>query len=116
MKTIYNADSVVYVRIKDKELDYRWEYKPYKKSFWSGVEEEGWYDIFNSHYTKEELESGEYHGVRFIVNETSVYFRPNVTVKFFDGSCVNKVFDTYEEALVYGNMRAAFCMTKILTL
>lgn len=101
-KTIFNLEALVSIEIRDKKLCAYLDYRPFKKSFW-GNTREGFYDnIENAHYSKEEIEKGNFCGVKLLVEGNNVFYFPCVNTYFADGSKYNKEFDTFEQANQYG--------------
>lgn len=117
MKTIFNAEALVSVTIKGKELVWDLKYKPYNKSFWNGTTEEGFYayPCGTYCYTATSLRLGKWHGIELIVEGQKAYYYPNVTLKFTNSQSYNKVFGTYEEALKWGEEQSRLGMNVQIT-
>ena len=105
----YNMEQLVKIVVKDKKDAGFSYYGDVKKSFclwfFDLYNKVGYYDSFRSYYSKEGLESGQYHDVKFIVDDVNkkVYYRPYVSIIFTnDEANFYKIFDTFEEALAYG--------------
>lgn len=100
MKTILNAEALVRVRIFDKEEHWYLAYQPYKKTFWR-TQKEGFSQTFGELLSKEELEKDG-----FLVIDNVVYHKPYVKLYFTDGVEYSKTFNTYEEAIEWGEVKA----------
>lgn len=106
MKTIFNLEALVKVKIVDKRKCPYVEYKPFNKIFW-GNTKEGFYTDMGGYYTAKDLTSGNWWGeCSLIVEDNIAYYKPYVQLCFAGGVEHNKVFDTYEEALKWGNEQA----------
>lgn len=87
--------------IRKKKVDLNT--KLLKKVFF-GDRKEGFTTILSSSvYTKEEIESGKWFDTKFIVENNIVYYFPYVTLSFIDGSKKHRTFNTYKEAVEFGN-------------
>lgn len=109
-KAIFNLDALVKVEISDREesRDLNMYCPAVKKSFWRKAKPVLYTGILMGYYTAEELTSDNNSiGVRFIIENNTVFHRPYVRLSFAGG--YNKIirFDTHEEALIYGESRAA---------
>lgn len=108
-KRIFNGEMLVSVKIRDKRKAHGFKYRPFKKkTFWSSEQKEGFYyeDFLSEEcLTKEELENGVFNKTSFIVEDKEVYCRPKVILNFIDNSTIVKEFDTYREALNWGNIQ-----------
>jgi len=93
----YNAESVVSVKIKPKEVsDFEWvDYRKgtfFKSEIKAGIYKYGMYRMLK-HYTKEEI-----FELGYLVEGNKIFMKPKVIVSFADGEKVYKKYDTYEEA------------------
>ena len=109
MKTIYNLDTLIKIRVKDKEIYEKIKYYPAVNGWWNKFRR--WYKIgsnkpglyYNGYYecgffTKEELESGKFNDIIFLIENDIVYFCPTTTLYFADGHTTYQEFQTYQEA------------------
>lgn len=108
-KLILNLNALVSVKIKDKEcvtdLVYR-EAIP-KKHFWQTDKPAGFYDKnWGSYYTTQNLQNGKWYKTKLMIIEKAAYFKPTVGLCFFDGNKYWTEFNTYQEALDWGNKQA----------
>lgn len=106
MKTIYNLDTVIKIVVRDfRECDSLMYQKGSKKTFFSREVPDGFYVRFDFSsrvpYTKEELERGDYSGIKFKIKDDKVYFRPDVIIYFQGEHKYSQVFDVYDEALKF---------------
>jgi hypothetical protein len=86
----YNAHTVVSIHVVDKKenLELTW-YPERKKSFWKKHIPEGFESIWGTkRYTKKELEEAVYHETSFIVENTTVYYRPYIKIVFVNNEKV----------------------------
>jgi hypothetical protein len=106
---IYNLDFLVCVKVFDKQIERRWKYyEPViKKLFRKAREEYFTFSFAYELYSKEDLESGKLEGIKFIVEDNKVYYRPYVELVFCGGVKKTVEFDTVEEANKYKNEMAA---------
>lgn len=100
---IFNLDLLVEIKIVDKRESESITFYPFKKSFW-GNRKGGFYSLYDRDYpiSKEDLESGEYNGTYYIIENNIAYVCPEVTLYFAGKRKITKVFNTYEEALKFG--------------
>lgn len=109
MATIFNMEALVSVTVKGRKKEIDLKFKPFKKSFW-GNTKEGFYDVFSMCddycYTAEELVSGKYYDTKLIVENNVAYYRPYVRLNFMAGQTYIQEFDTYCEALAWGQEQA----------
>ena len=107
IKKIFNLDALVKVSITDKEItDFEYE-KEVKKTFWTSGHSEG-YTMYGgiTFLTEQELKNGSWSGIKFIVENNIVYYRPEVVLTFSGGVIQRVTFATYEEAKAYGEEQA----------
>lgn len=108
MKTIIDSKRLIMVEIKDKRPFVEFVWKPFKKKkyLWDSEQKEGFYYIFSilnsSVYTAEELRNGEaFEGIKLIVEDKKVYYKPYVRLTFEEKIVKVFTFDTYDEALAF---------------
>ena len=108
MKTVFNLEALVMVKIRDKEPCYYLTYKPFRKSFW-GNTLEGYHDIFSEDvYNGYELQNGKYRSIKLLIENNTAYFKPYVTLAFVGEDIkTTKTFETYEDALIWGREQAS---------
>lgn len=113
---IYNLDKLIKIRVSNRRKCYQLTYRPYTKgTFWYYGCAEGFYEFMNDKpYTVAELESGVHNKTKYIVENNHVYYRPQVQLWFSDEISYTKVFDTYDEALNYGNEIKLKCISNPL--
>lgn len=103
-KIIFNIEALVCVEIHDKRKCNYFTWLPEKKFLFS-KREEGFYDSPSSYpCSKEYLESGKYlgAGVKFLVEDKTVYYKPYVRLSFAGRKSAITEFATYELAHEYG--------------
>lgn len=103
MKHIFNAHTLVSVKIEDRREDYRYYYVEYKKGgFLRHFIKQGWRHIFDNDYWTEDdiINEGR------IIENNKVYYKPYTLLTFTNGQTYRKEFNTYEEALKWGNEQA----------
>jgi len=98
MKTIYNLDQVVNIYISDKYLNRSYEYKKFKKRLFLKNIEEGFYTFNNN-----KKANIEYLNKQYIILGSDVWYKPSVELTFSNNEVHIEYFDTYEEAIQYGN-------------
>jgi hypothetical protein len=113
---IFNLDKLIKIRVSNRRMCFQLTYQPYnKKTFWFHGNDEGFYEFLNEKpYTAAELESGVHNNTKYIVEDINVYYRPQVILFFGDNISYTKEFDTYDEALNYGNEIRLKCITNPL--
>ena len=114
-KIILNLDQLVSVDIIDRRDCNKWQYIPFKKSFW-GNTNEGFYFHNSGPFTKTQIENGttvwDFDNM-IIDDDNNVYYCPKVVLNFSDGKNRYKLFKTYEEALTFGNECASKITNKL---
>lgn len=115
MKTIFNQDTLIAIKIVDRKLDtdLRYEFGS-EKTFWNKEVPAGFslyhgadYKVSDRVYSIEELESGKwYGGSEMIVEKTPAgywaFYHPYVKLFYMGDWSTTETFDTYEEALARG--------------
>lgn len=108
-KTIFNLEAIVSIEIVDKKQDRHYKYHPYKNTFWEKTEE-GFYGSFLPFISIKEARSGnmpfDFLFVSDMYNGNKLFYKPYVQLNFCDGSGKCQTFNTYDEALNYGNEMA----------
>lgn len=105
-KDIYNLEKLVSIKVVDKKRYNLLEYKPFKKGWIKFFDDEaGFYSAFDTStpYSKEQLETGRYNDINFLIENNKVFYTPYIKL-MFDGDvnfCID--FQTYQEALDYAN-------------
>lgn len=111
-KKIFNLNALVSVLIKDKYRCYDIIYKSYKKGLFRNRKEGFYYsDCLYSDANlllKKDIEGGTtkgiFKGFKLIIEGNIVYYKPYVQLSFSSGENSKcKEFDTYQEALDFGN-------------
>jgi len=99
MKKILNLSNLESVEVYDKEKCPFFKYRPFKKNFWC-TQEEGFYSLMGSCYTKKELEDND---DSLIVENNVVFYKPHIKLTFTNGTHHYKNFMNYERAVDWGN-------------
>lgn len=100
---IYNQKALVRVIISDKSIHNWLIFKPAYKKWYRSAPDRFQGLVSSDYYSAEQLRNGEYNGQKLIVENNKVYYRPCVTLNYMGKISSTRYFDTYEEALKFGN-------------
>lgn len=101
---IYNLETIISVKIFDKEVSKSYYYVPAKSYFFGKIKIaeriERKYD-----YKQFKIEDFKTHldgNTNMFIDNNIVYYKPYVRIHFVDGSTKQREFNTYKEALDWG--------------
>lgn len=100
---IYNADTLVGVKVYDKKECHFIQWRERKKWWIFTTQKEGFYSTHYPYeeYTARQLMRGYVLDTPLIVEDNKAYFKPYVKLIFAGGENVIKNFDTHNEAFVW---------------
>lgn len=104
-KTIetFNAKHIVSVTLQDKRICFDFNYVEAKPAKWFSKatpagysHNDGWETKI---YSEEELKTGKFNKIKFLVINSIVFYKPCITIEFSSGKIVKQIFDDYNDAL-----------------